>query len=254
MKCSRSATAIERTGAATRARSRPDGREPRRSDGDPNRSPFRPAPHRSPLRRRDSAPRCPRDQRMGPAHRRQIDRRSRVASCRPAGGPRGRCHVPMAAARRRRSAAQSAADQVRLDRSLVSPYDEHSRAPASSGRVLSRCPSKDFSGRALPRQVVFTLTPARLPRQTRSWINPSSSAMAPPSGPPNRAQVRWREAVSRWSSDEALNTPRDHELVRSTGHRSGKVIGSLHKHHGRQSSSSFLVRIDNEVPQISRSI
>ena len=35
-------------------------------------------------------------------------------------------------------ALEAAADQVRLDGGFVSPYDEHSGAPASSGRALSR--------------------------------------------------------------------------------------------------------------------
>ena len=34
-------------------------------------------------------------------------------------------------------AAQAASDQIRLDGGLVSPYDEHSGAPASSGRAPS---------------------------------------------------------------------------------------------------------------------
>ena len=67
-------------------------------------------------------------------------------------GPLGQAHLTLDAvapgpkARLTVRAAKTALDQVRLDGGLVSPYDEHSGAPASSGRAPSRSVERFWRG------------------------------------------------------------------------------------------------------------
>ena len=101
-------------------------------------------------------------------------------------------------------ALEAAADQVRLDGGFVSPYDEHSGAPASSGRALSR-PSKVWRGGS-PVQVVLTLASAPPPVKPRPR-SPSCSAMAaPPNRSPTRAYAPRRQTAQSCSTSESLNT------------------------------------------------
>ena len=69
-------------------------------------------------------------------------------------------------------AAEAASDQVRLDGGLVSPYDEHSGAPASLGRAPSRSVQKVLARGLLRVQFVLTLTPPCRPVKPSPQRNP----------------------------------------------------------------------------------
>ena len=69
-------------------------------------------------------------------------------------------------------AAEAASDQIRLDGVLVSPYDEHSGAPASLGRAPSRSVQKVLARGLLRVQFVLTLTPPCSPVKPSPQRNP----------------------------------------------------------------------------------
>jgi hypothetical protein len=112
---------------------------------------------------------------------RPADRAPRPASL----GPLGQAHLslgPMAPGPQSRltvRAANTPTHQVRFYSGLVNPYDEHSEAPASSGRAPFAYPWKRFwRGGLLRVQVVLTLT---LPRRA---VKPALALLRP--------QPTWR--------------------------------------------------------------
>ena len=91
-------------------------------------------------------------------------------------------------------AADPAAPQIRLDGGPVDTYDEHSGAPASSGRAPSRSVERSLSRGLLRVQEALTLPPPRPLLQTSPPArNPSTSTAAPPTRPPNHARLRRRQ-------------------------------------------------------------
>src|SRR5665213_2532551 len=106
-------------------------------------------------------------------------------------------------------AGQAPIHQLRLDGGLVSPYDEHSGAPASSGRALSRSVER-FGEGALTRSVRAHAAPW-VPSLARSLPPiPSTPIAASPCWSPNRAHVGWRQTTCWCSINAALNN--GHEL------------------------------------------
>ena len=69
-------------------------------------------------------------------------------------------------------ATDAALDQIRLDGGLVSPYDEHSGAPASLGRAPSRSRAKGFGEGALARSDRAHADAPVHSRQTHPRLNP----------------------------------------------------------------------------------